>query len=336
MTRILIVETASPKRVRVKAEQLLAGAFGPAPQLTILCSDDRQTIRYLQEIAGVELVPLWEHRRQTILADLSRRRFDVLCVFWTGEKRYRRMKRLALRIGAKSISVDSGDGSVFPLTWKAFVCHALFRMRHPLPTDHWDLVHREDSPAPAPYYEGEKVLIVQSAEPGIVLRCLDRLRDRPLFRHPQYTLFCRNRPEILRHFESHPLISRLWAHSETRNAWQHLRTLRREHFAAVVVFFTADPSYRKVKLFAFMLGARHRVVYNENGDCFYFTWRKWFPFLAQRWGERTAHLGYQPRWTVHLLIAACLLIKGLLFPFRFAWLLLVWLKLRSAGLKSSS
>jgi hypothetical protein len=332
MTRILLVETASPKRVRAKAEEILAGGIYADPQVIILCSDDLQTIRYLSDVQGAEILPLWEDQKKSVLRGLAGRTFDVQYTFWTGEKRYNRMKLAAMRIRPAVVHVDIGDGSVFRLTWKAIIRHGIFRWQHRLPSDHWGFVH---STASVPYYAGEKVLIVQSADPLTVLKGLKRLEDKPLFRNPRYTLFCRNRPEIVRHFEGHPMLAHVRAHSETRGAWRHLRALRREHFAAVIVFFTGDPSYWKVKYFAFLLGARHKVVFNENCDCFYFTLGKWLPFVARRWGAR-AQLGNQPKWTHQLRILLSLLLKVVLFPFRFAWLLLVWVWLRTRGLRSAS
>ena len=54
MTRILLVETAFPQRVRMRAEAILSGRVYPSPELTILCSDDLRTAHYLGEIAGAE------------------------------------------------------------------------------------------------------------------------------------------------------------------------------------------------------------------------------------------------------------------------------------------
>jgi len=333
MTRILLVETAFPQRVRMRAEAILSGRVYPSPELTILCSDDLRTAHYLGEIAGAEVIPLWEHEKKRILSDLKLRTFDVMNVFWTGEKKYRRMKRTALRIPAGIVEVDIGDGSRFRLTWKAFIRHSLFRLLHPLPTDHWQFVAPE--PEREPPYNGERVLIVQSADPQHVLAALTSLHRQPLFRVARYSLFCRNRPEIVRQFEGHPMLYQVITHSESRGSVRHLLALRRERFDAVIVFLTGDPSYWKVKCFAFLLGARNKLIYNENNDCFYFSARRWLSFVGHRLGER-AEAGRQPRWTQQLRILLSLTVKLLAFPFRFAWLLLVWLRLRSAGLKDSS
>jgi hypothetical protein len=58
MTRVLLVETASPKRVRATAEAILAGNIYSDPQITILCSSDPRTIEYFQEIPGIQVTAL--------------------------------------------------------------------------------------------------------------------------------------------------------------------------------------------------------------------------------------------------------------------------------------
>jgi hypothetical protein len=332
MTRLLLVETASPKRIRKKAEEILAGSIYSAPQIAVLCTRDRNTYRYLSEIPGIQVFPLAKGKQHNIIEELSARSFDVLYVFWTGEKRYRRMKLLALRLKAGVTHVDIGDGSVFSLTWKACLRHWQFRRAHPLPTDHWDFVPLPKAPGDGAneYYEGERILVVQSAEPALVLQALRRLQEKPLFSNPRFTVFCRNRPEIAGQFHNHPMVREILTHSETRGWWKHLRSLRKERYDAVVVFFSGDPSYWKIKYFAFLLGARHRVVFNEHGDCFYFNLHVWLALMAHRLGERSRE-GRQPGWTHQARILAFLFLKVLLIPFRIIWLLLVWVRLRSAA-----
>ncbi len=330
MTRILLVETASPHRVRAKAEEILAGNIYPAPAITILCSGDPRTLQYYSEIPGVGIISLLATGKRRIRCDLEDRKPDVLYTFWTGERQYRAMKAFALGIKSGSVVVDSGDGGVFPLTWKAILRHALFRWQHPLPTDHWQYL----SPIPADvgFYDGERVLIIQSAEPVHILSALEQWNVRPLFRNPRYTLFCRNLPEIVESFRGHPMLSEIRLHSEMVGWWTHFRNLRRERFDAVAVFFTGDPSYWKIKYFPFLLGARHKVILNENNDCFFFSWTSLLGLFAHRLGEKSRP-GSRLRWHHPVRSLSFLPVKAALAPFRFAWLLLVWLRLRCGALR---
>ncbi len=330
MTAILLVETASPKRVRKSAEEILAVGGYPDPELTILCSSDPTTVAYFTEIPGISVISLPAKNRGPILRELRRKQFDLLHIFWTGEKKYRWLKLIALRLRARSTMVDGGDGNLFQLTWKALIKFSLFRRQHPLPTDHYEFVSQPEDPDAGRYYQGEKILIVQSAQPQYILRALDRLKEQRLFRNPRYTLFCRNLPEISERLRDHPMIYEIRTHTETRDSWSHLRALRKERFDGVVVFFTGDRSYWKIKYFVFLLGARHKVIFNENSDCVFFSFAAWLALLSHRLGERSRS-GGGPGWFYQLRLLFFLLVKLIVFPFRFAWLLLAWLRLRLAS-----
>lgn len=330
MTQVLLLQTATPKRVRVKAEEILAGSIYPDPEITILCSDDPATCRYFEEVPGIKVVPLRRKERGRTLKKLRRSRFDVLLAFWTGEKGYRRRKLLPLWLSAETKNVEIGDGGIFGLNWKALVRHTLFRWKHPLPVDHWEYM----PPAEENGVRSEKILILQSAEPPYVLRGLDALKERRLFQNPRYYLFCRNKPEVTKHFHGHPMLQEVRVHSEAQNSWRHLRRLRKERFDGLVLFFTGDPSYRKIKCFAFLLGSRHKVVFNENNDCFYLAFGPWLAFLLQRLRERS-RMGKSTRWEHQVKLLLLLATKALILPFRISWLLLCWLRLRSKGMRAS-
>ncbi len=331
MTRILVIQTAAPMRVRHTVDKIAAGDIYPSPEITVLCSEDSTTLGAFSEVPGLQVTPMRKAERRGIVGSLRQKKFDVIRTFWTGEKKYRRRKFLALFLGARTIDIESGDGGVFRFTWKALIRFWLFRLRHPLPTDHWKFVRQPISDASL---EGEKILIIQSADPAHILKALQRLQEQSLFRNPKFTLFCRNRPEVTKHFYGHPMIQEVRTHSETRGSWRHLRSLRRGRFDAIVVFFTGDPSYWKIKYFAFLLGARHRVVFNENNDCFYFSLRPMLALLLHRLGERSgaAITGGRTHQARRLLLLS---VKTMVIPFRFAWLLLVWIRLRGSGFKES-
>lgn len=310
MARILIIGTASPKRICRKVEQILADPLYPEPDITILCRkvDDGAFAHF----PGV-----------TLVHQLPEGRFDAVFCFWTGEGRFWAWKLLPLRLWSQPVYIDAGDGNEYRLTWKAICVHTLFRIRHPLPSDHY-----EHLPS------GARILIVQSAEPPFVLRAMDRLERNAFFKEPQISLFCRNKPEIESSFRNHPMLHEIITHSETRGSWNHLRALRRRHFDALVLFLTGDPSYWKVKLFAFLLGAKTILIFNEENDCFFFNFRQWIALLAHRC--RTAvHPDMGSRWSQSGRVLLSLVLKSVALPFRFCWLLLVWLRLRYAGIRKS-
>jgi len=323
MTQILILESAAPKRIIEKVCQLFETREHADPEVTIVCR--KSSLSLLSVLDGVKIRPVDSDVHEQIPEELRRKTYDVAYAFWTGEKKYRRMKRLAVRLKAEITYIVAGDGNEFKLTWKAMVRHAMFRFRHPLPTDHRDFVGAQEA--------GERILIIQSAEPAYVSEALDRLRESRIFPNPHYTLFCRNIPEVRKRFENHPGLARIWTHSETRNSWGHLRHLRRERFEGLVLFLTGDPSYRKVKVFAFMLGIpiRRMLVFNETADCFFFNWKQWLSLISRRTQDMTrTGITTKPIHRAHFPLAIA--IKAVLLPFRFLYLHLVWIRLRLSGI----
>jgi GT2 family glycosyltransferase len=136
-------------------------------------------------------------------------------------------------------------------------------------------VYRRDSGSEvARPKDRDQVLVIQSAEPELILRTLEKQRD--IGQESCVTVFCRNRSEILKHFVGNIRIDQVLIHSETQAWWSHLKSLRRQRFQTVVVFFTGDPSYWKIKFFAFLVGARRKVIVDGNGNCFILSWSSWF------------------------------------------------------------
>ncbi len=312
----------------------MSGQDYPSPEVTILCRPEAGSVEYLSAIPGVKIIPLESFARRDILHQVRQTLYDIAVVFWTGEKKYRSMKRLAFRIRAKQTIVEIGDGNRMRLTPGNFLRFLPIRWRHPRPTDEarfqFEAAGTEAGESSAQEWAGERILILQSAEPGIILRALDRMRETPFFLSPRFTVFCRNRLEIISRLRGHPMIHEIISHSETRAAWRHLRELRRRQFDGVVVFFTGDPSYWKVKYFTFMVGAPRKLIYNEFEGCFFLGWkllyRHWMYRLKTHYGVKHSSRRIEPfRLTVTLLMKLAIL------PFRFLWLLGMWAWLRGTA-----
>lgn len=326
MTRILLVETASIKRIIEKVEQIIRTGAYPDPEITVLCHE--RSRREIMKLPGAEAYAFKADAVRNTIRELNRRRFDVAIVFWTGETAYRRMKFMALRLKAGKTIIIGGDGNDFLLTWKAAFRHAVFRWKHPLPSDHWHYIRSSEGTG--------GILIIQSAEPPHILQALERLRQKPHFYNPRYSIFCRNSRDAVQSFRRHPMIERMITHSETHGSWQHLKNLRRMRFDAIVMFMTGDPSYRKIKLFSFLLGVplRNILVFNEAGDCFFFSFDQWVSLILQRIQEQPPPSWTRSRWMDSMVILASLALKSVLLPFRFLWLHIVWLRLRVQGMRS--
>ena len=85
---------------------------------------------------------------------------------------------------------------------------------------------------------------------------------------------------------------------------------------------------------ALLLGVplRRILIFNESIDCFYFSWRQWLELIIHRMQSRPMPQAGS-KWSYSARILISLLLKSVVLPFRFFWLLLVWLRLRSAGLR---
>jgi hypothetical protein len=325
MTRVLLIETASPKRICEKAQQILKSGLYPDPEVFVLC--DERSSHHFRQLPGVTIYALPKPSRRLAIKALDGNTFDVVFAFWTGEKRFRWWKLLSFRLWIKETYILSGDTNEFRLTWKAICRHTVFRLKHPLPTDHYEYA--------VPEGDRERVLVIQSAEPFYVLSALERLRKKPLFTNPRFTLFCRNLPEIVNSFHANSTLQRVIVHSKAQNVWKHWRNLRNERFDAIILFLTGNPSYWKVKIFAFLLGTRRILIFNETSDCFFFNFHQWLALMTHRVRVRPHSAGTGSRWSHSARILISLMLKPIIFPFRFVWVLCVWFWLRSAGLRAS-
>jgi ADP-heptose:LPS heptosyltransferase len=350
--KILIVQSAHPERVLRALERLKEGHVFAHPSYTLLCRNRPEILEFFRDhpmLGGIRghsgVRTAWRNLRS-----LRAEKYDGIVLIFAGESGHWKIKLLAFLLGVHNKLIFKEDNDYFLFTWKAasslvrqrlasrlevFCRHRMLRMRTWLK---WPF-HRRPRPA-APEgeqerYPGERILILQSAHPPGVLRALDRLGQAPLFHHPRYTLFCRDFPEVRAQFQSHPMLYETRVHTRAQNSWEHLRRLRHEQFDAVVLFMAGDQGYWKIQCFAFLLGARHKVIFNENNDCFYFTWNAWLRLLAHRMGTRSK-LSAHPGWSSQFAGLLLFLVKLLLLPFRFAWLLMVWLHLRRSTMKASS
>jgi ADP-heptose:LPS heptosyltransferase len=350
--KILIVQSAHPEHVLRALEQLKERHVFAHPSYTLLCRNRPEILEFFQAhpmLAGIRVHSgvrtAWQNLRS-----LRRENYDGVVLFFAGEPGHWKIQLLAFLLGVPNKLIFKENNDYFLFTWKAAFSllrqrlgsrlkisrrNGMLRMRAWLK---WPFGRRPQPAVPAgeqERYPGERILVLQSAHPPCVLRALDRLEQAPLFTNPRYSLFCRDYPEVREQFQNHPMLYETRVHWRTQNSWSHLRRLRHERFDAVVLFMTGDPGYWKIQCFAFLLGARHKVIFNENNDCFYFTRKAWFGLLAHRMAARSK-LSTHASWTSQAAGLFLFLVKLLLLPFRFAWLLMVWLHLRRSAMKALS
>jgi hypothetical protein len=181
-----------------------------------------------------------------------------------------------------------------------------------------------------------QVLVLQTAVPAYVKQAMEDILDKRLLGDVSVTLFCRALTEESTQFQGIPWISELLAHDEAHGVLGHLRSIRRRKFDVIVVFLTRDPSYWKMKCFAFLCRGRHVLVFNEHLGCFFYTHRLFAGFLWARYREwklqAKQKLGYAlgtPQGMMSeiaspglaILRPVHLTLKLLIFPLRWIYLL---------------
>src|SRR5512145_2167114 len=106
MKRILLVETASPRRVLHTVRQILDTDLHSQPDICVLCRESSRSVFAKQ--AGLTIIPCADPSEPSFIKKINSNGFDVLYAFWTGEKDYRRMKLLALRLKATERRLIAG------------------------------------------------------------------------------------------------------------------------------------------------------------------------------------------------------------------------------------
>jgi hypothetical protein len=185
----------------------------------------------------------------------------------------------------------------------------------------------------------QRILVLQTAVPSYVKCAMEDILAKNLLGPVRITLFCRAIPEEHSQFLGAPWISELCVHHEMSGALRQLLDFRRRRFDVVVAFFTADPSYWKIKWFAFLCRGRHLLIFNEHLGCFFYNPIAFLRFLWVRYNEWKLRIKqqlgyalgtpqgmmttYPSSFWLRLIRPFHLLFKFAVFPFRFAYLL-VW------------
>ncbi|MBI1745481.1 MAG: hypothetical protein HYR55_02710 [Acidobacteria bacterium] len=253
----------------------------------------------------------------TALAQLLRSRpqdYDGLVLFFSGDPSYHKIKALALVCGLRRILVFKEDLDSFFFSVSGLLRFLALRLRHG--------VKPMENAADAAIVP-ERVLVLQSAALAVIERALTLIRQRGIFRDPQISLFLREGDRCRANFADYAYEPpHVLSHAGMENTWAHWRAIRHARYDAVVLFLTGDPSFWKIKVFAFLCGAKRLLIFNEHYDCFFYTPTGLISFLMKRWRQRVGTVEAAPHAIViHALIRVA---RPLLYPFRFAYLLLFY------------
>lgn len=142
----------------------------------------------------------------------------------------------------------------------------------------------------------EKVLFLESADLETAQRALETIARGGLFVQPEITLLCAGGRPSIDGLSRYSNVVRVAAYDEKLGLWGNLRALRRlapEPFDAAAVICNGDPSFRKMRRLGWLLRpagrAKHLLIFNEAGGCFYFNLRL-FLLMIYRQRRHRAYL----------------------------------------------
>jgi len=290
--RVLFVQTEAPRHV-AKAVARLKTDLYPHARITLLCRRDDSS--HFASDPHVDRV--WTYSRGglrealRLRTEIKEEGFDLACALLSGRSYFRKPKGFFLSLPIRHRLVFNAQFDCYPV-----------RLR----TLPW-LLRRNPFPWGADLEVPQRVLLIQTAGPTEVLQALSILKQSDMLPTSRIAVFC---PESFRSaFEPLESVEEVFSYEPGRKK----RNLQVLHLLVgwkpdvVCGLFTGQPIFRKQKLLFFLLPSRYRLVFNENLDCFYFSWRQF---------HRLIKSDYDLRLLLRLL-RACLFLPRFLF-------LLVW------------
>jgi ADP-heptose:LPS heptosyltransferase len=275
---VLLIQTTDAAFVADYVSKILPRLGLARPSINLLCSRD-EAARWRS------LHPDWRcwiaESKQgffTLAGELRRQKFDAAIAFFTGDKKFNRLKLLLMATGARQkIAVNEHMqflparlGSLLYLNWQS--------MRHRSAGKGLD-------------HAVTRVLFVQTWDTERTLIVLKHLREIAPFYKPKYTLLTRE--DHAPAFSNVPPIDEILSYpvdSGVKAQLKMLRTIRDKCFDGVIVTFTEEPSFRKLKLLPFVLSIRYKLIFNRHYDCFFLTPAKFAAYTAKLSAHRYQRL----------------------------------------------
>ncbi|HSR68803.1 MAG TPA: hypothetical protein VLU25_12770 [Acidobacteriota bacterium] len=281
---ILLVQTDGMPRMGQVLERLRhSKVISGSPPITVVCNRQREgAFRKLPQVDDVltytrgdwrGYLKLWWH--------LRRRQTDVAAALFSGRPTFRLSKLFFFLIRARNRLIFNSQLECYYLGWRTWGM----------------LLRRERTAADAMPH---RLLLIQSEDDAEMVKAMQTVRSPSLARVARLFVLCRQDRKPF--FQSQPGVARVITYRKeglvkNLRLWGEMRRLRLDSVAAM---FSGRPIFRLQKLLFFLAPARHRLVINENHDCFYFRFRRLGRFLTMharqsrgrflltRWAFRTA------------------------------------------------
>ncbi len=267
--RVLFIQTELPEYVIHALQTLRKQHLFPRSEIALLCRhEDIPRFRAVQTISrvfpysrGCWRNNLWLWRQ------LRGFRPDVLCAIFSGRPMFRKQKLFFLLSPTRRRLFFNAQLNCYELSRRTFL--RLFR-KEPLlfaPQEKRNIAHR--------------ILLIQTERDEITRRTIHLLKQPKSAPHARIFIFCSElkRPA----FESLSSVDGVFTYRPGKffSNLRILPALTRLRPDIVAAIFSGRPILRVHKLLFFLMWARNRLVFNENLDCFYLTWRNLYRIVPQ-------------------------------------------------------
>ncbi|MGI8783554.1 MAG: hypothetical protein ACR2L2_07900 [Acidobacteriota bacterium] len=252
--RVLVVETCDRSDWALRAP-VIARLF-PRARLTLVTP---RTETPPVEVAEQILLS----RRDQLPSAGASGPWDGVVVFFTGAPGYARWKRLALSLPTWRTVVVNENNDFFHASLRSLAGFAWQRLRFG--------VRRDIAPR---RFAKQLVLLVQTDDAATIQTAAQKLLDGNIAgADPTVDILCSASSSATFQPVAFPpkvdLVRTYPAKPSWAAARRLLAELRRERYDVAAVVLSGKPTFRKLKLLPWLVGARHRLIFNENLDCFY-------------------------------------------------------------------
>ncbi|MDA2926239.1 hypothetical protein MYX78_03230 [Acidobacteria bacterium AH-259-G07] len=264
--RLLLVQTETPLYVSHAIGKLKEKKLFPRSEIILLCREaDRSEFdsnSQIDQILTYSGGRLWNNFQ--LWKEIKKLDADMVCAIFSGRPYFKKAKLLFFFLPVRRHLVFNARLDCYDLSPRTFFW--IFR-KVPLLFETEEISHR--------------VVLLQTEHRQDTRSALSVLSNPRIVPKARISVFCAEDSRNI--FESLPEVEKVF----TWNRHKLLKSLRaawrmaRFHPDVLAAIFSGRPVFRKQKLLFFLLPARHRLVFNENLDCFYLSWRTFHRFFIR-------------------------------------------------------
>lgn len=308
--RILLIQTETVPHVAEVIKKLKGKELFPDSKLILLCrGEDRDRFEANPQVNQLltfekRLKNYYQLWRQ--LRDLNP---DIVCALFSGRSYFKKPKLLFFLLPIRWRLVFNAKLDCYDFKLRTFL--RVFRQKPLL----LESTVSDDLP---------RLLMIQTEHHSEVIRALEKARTKKVVPEARVSVLCHQNMEST--FRSLPNVEEIYTY-DSKDLLEGLRIIRRitdSGTDVVAAIFSGRPIFLKQKILFFLLPARKKLIFNENLDCFQFSWHRihlLFALILRRF--EVAGASRQPSPLSFLIHKGS---KLLLFFPRFAYLL-IWVTL---------